>query len=90
MIPPTTIIGNYLGFMDTVSSTNGNNDGVTFCGNRAYSFSPSWVISDWSGSVWTFETSDTYATLGELVVTIDITLEDYPDVKSTHTFTVNY
>ena len=48
-------------------------------------------MTDWTVGVVTFETSDTNgASLGVHTVTVDISLEHYPAIVSSHTFTVTY
>ena len=53
-------IADYETFQDTVSQGNGTPaDGLTFCGPRSYTMTPSWAVTDWTAGVLTIDDSAT-------------------------------
>ena len=75
---------------DTMSTSNGNNDGVTFCGLRTYTISPNnltfLTLTSDTVTLVTSDTNDAAATPSTITVTA--TLINYPEVTITDTFTV--
>lgn len=75
--------------LDSVSGTLGNNDGITFCGTRNYAISPNtFSFLDLTGSLLTLQSNDPsdYPTFE--TITLTVSLQNYPTVTSSDTFTV--
>ena len=69
---------------DTASTNYGNNDGVSFCGFRSYSISPTThSFLTLSGDVLTLQSNDRLeATTSPITITISAKLDDYPDIPA--------
>ena len=76
---------------DTESLTNGNMDGVTLCGPRSYSISPtSYSFLDLTTDTLTLQSVDpAEATSSPIIITVSATLDNYPLITaSSQTFTI--
>ena len=76
---------------DTASATYGNLDGVTLCGSRTYTITPTTnSFLDLSGKVLTLQSTDTSeATVSPITITISAVLDNYVDrPAATQTFTI--
>ena len=63
-------------FKDSVSLSSGNGDGVTFCGNRQYSFSPTDIVTVVSPTQWDLRlASPTYSVGVTVTVYVTVTVE---------------
>ena len=69
---------------DTASTSYGTMDGVTLCGPRSYSISPTThSFLTLSGDVLTLESTDpAEATASPLTITISANLDSYPDIPA--------
>ena len=69
---------------DTASTTYGNNDGVTLCGTRSYSISPTThSFLTLSGDTLTLQSVDpAEATTSPITITISATLDSYTSIPA--------
>ena len=75
--------------LDTVSSSNGLADGVTFCGSRSISISPSsYTFLDFTSATLTLLSTDFTEATSPITITISATIDNYPSVIATQKFTV--
>ena len=69
---------------NVVSTTYGNNDGVTFCGTRSYSISPAIhsFLTLYGDTLTLQSTNSAEATTSPITITISAKLDDYPDIPA--------
>ena len=69
---------------DTASTNYGNNDGVTLCGTRSYSISPTThSFLTLSGDTLTLQSADpAEATTSPITITISATLDEHPGIPA--------